>query len=98
MNSNTKTLLFTILLLGTVLSLFAATTVIASTRNVLSGQRQCDQDREQLNKHNNSSLDDGRCERHQYQHSSECLDCDNMPAMNQMQYRYQHRHCWTQGN
>ena len=98
MNSNTKTLLFTILLLGTVLTLFTATTVIASTSNVISGQHQCDQDREQLNKNNNSFLDDGRSERHQYQHSSDCSDCDNTPAMNQMQYRYQHQHCWNQGN
>lgn len=98
MNSNTKTLLFTILLLGTVLTLFTATTVMASTSNVLSGQHQCDQDREQLNKNNNSSLDDGHCERHQYQHSSDCSDCDKIPVMNQMQHRYQHRHCWNQDN
>jgi hypothetical protein len=73
--------------------------VIASTNDVTSGQHQCDQDREQLNKTNNSYLDDGRCERYQRQYRSECSDCgNNTPEMNQVQYRYQHRHRWNQGN
>ena len=99
MKSNTKTMFFTILIFGTVLSLFAATTVIASTNNVTSGQQQCDQDREHLNKNNNSYLDDGRCERHHHQYRCECSDCgNNTPETNQVQYRYQHRHRWNQGN
>lgn len=98
MNSTTKTMLFTILILGTVISVFTAATVIASTNNVTGGQHQRDQDREQ-NTNNNSYLDNGCSERHQYQRCSECSDCgNNAPVMNRIQYQYQHRYCWNQCN
>jgi hypothetical protein len=99
MNTNTKRLFFTALILGTILSVLTATTVMASTNNILNGQQQRDQDHKQLCQNDRTFLDSrDSCEGRQ-QHGSECPESGNsVDETNQVQHRCQHRHCHGQSN
>jgi len=104
-NMNTKRLLFTVLILGTLLSVLTATTVMASANDTPCGQQVRDQDRvqdrDQLSQNDGSCPDtcDGLHEQHQHQHGLECPDgCDSASSMNRARYRYQFRHCKNQGS
>ena len=87
MNANMKRLLFTILLVGTVLSVFAVTTVTASTNGITYGEHQRDQDRVQ---------DCDACENQNGPMGPH--SCSGTAVMSQLRHRYQYRHCKNQGN
>ncbi len=87
MNVNLKRLLFTIVLVGTILSVFAVTTVTASINGVTYGEHQRDQDRVQ------------DCDSSENQQGPRVPDsCGGTAVMSQLRHRYQYRHCKNSGN
>ena len=87
MNANLKRVLFTILLVGTILSVFAVTTVTASTNGITYGEHQRDHDRAQ---------DGEACENQNGPLGPD--SCSGTAVMSQLRHRYQYRHCKNQGN
>jgi hypothetical protein len=103
MKTNTKRLFLTTLLLGTILSVLTATTVMASTNDTPCGQHICDQDciqdQEQCCQNECSCPDtcDGLQTQYQHQHGLTCSNGgDGEISMQQARYRYQYRHCNNQ--
>ena len=103
MKTSMKRLLLTTLLLGTILSVLTATTVMASTNEVLYGQQIRDQDRLQdptkccQNECSCPDTCDSLQAQYQYQHGPQRSDgCESETVMNQARYQYQFRHCNNQ--
>lgn len=105
MKTSTKRLLLTTLLLGIILSVLTATTVMASTNDKPCGQQIRDQDRihEQdqccQNECSCPETCDGLQAQYQHQHGLTCPnEGDNEAIMHQVRYNYQYRHCNNQEN
>jgi hypothetical protein len=80
--TNTKRLLLTVLLVGTIFSVLTVTTVTASTNGLAHGEQQRDQDRVQ------------DCDAREDHTGSMCPnDCNGVTTMSQTRHRYQYRHC-----
>lgn len=98
MKANTKRLLLTTLLLGMLLSVFTATTVMASTNGFTSGNQQ----RDHVQNCDSCSRNDGTCPnacdgagtQQQHQYGSTCMvGCTGDTSMRHARYRYQYQHC-----
>lgn len=103
MKTQTKRLLLALVLFGIILSLFTATTVMASTNGVTYGDQQRDRDRVQ--DCDFCSQNDGTCPnacegagaQQQYHYRSTCeAGCAGDVSMHQARYRYQYEHCINQ--
>ena len=105
MKTHTKRLVLTAMLLGIIFTVFTATTVMASTNGVTSGDQQRDRDRVQ--DCDSCNQNDGTCPntcagartQQQHQYGSTCkAGCTGDAVMQHARYRYQYQHCNNQGS
>lgn len=101
MKTHTKRLVLTVMLLGMLLTVFTATTVMASTNGVTSG----DQQRDRVQACDQTCQNDGTCPntcdgagtQQQHQYGSTCMTgCTGDAVMQQTRSRHQHQYCMNQ--
>jgi hypothetical protein len=103
MKTHTKHLVLTAVLLGMLLTVFTATTVMASTNGVTSG----DQQRDRVHDCDQSCQNDGTCPntcdvtgtQQQHQYGSTCTTgCTGDAVMQHARSHYQYQYCMNQGS
>ena len=103
MKTQTKRLLLAAVLIGMLLSVFTATTVMASTNGTACGDQQRDriQNCDSCSQKNDScsNAGDGAGTQQQHQYGTACAtECTGDAPMSQARNRHQYRHCKNQGS